>query len=107
MLENWRSTDVQRDPEGFLKAQQAERERKEAEANKQQEQDDLESASRGPSSPRAAIPVRSTCRRSPVSTLDLQAFAGSVLEIPEPAHTEIARRNRPGRSRLLFDAFPA
>jgi hypothetical protein len=32
MLENWRSTDVQRDPEGFLKAQQAERERKEAEA---------------------------------------------------------------------------
>ena len=42
MLENWRSTDVQRDPEGFLKAQQAERERKEAEANKQQEADDLE-----------------------------------------------------------------
>jgi hypothetical protein len=56
MLENWRSTDVQRDPEGFLKAQQAERERKEAEANKQQEQDDLESASPGPSSPRTAIP---------------------------------------------------
>ena len=27
MVENWRSRDVQRDPEGFLKAQQAERER--------------------------------------------------------------------------------
>jgi hypothetical protein len=33
MLQNWSSRDVQRDPEGFLKAQQAERERKEAEAN--------------------------------------------------------------------------
>jgi hypothetical protein len=42
MLENWSSRDVQRDPQGFLKAQQAERERKEAEANKQQEQDELE-----------------------------------------------------------------
>jgi hypothetical protein len=106
VLENWRSKDVRRDPEGFLKAQQAEREWKGAEANKQQEADDLESASRGPSSPRAAIPVRSTCRRSPVSTLDsldLQAFAGSVLEILEPAHSELARRNRPGRRRLLFD----
>jgi len=38
MLENWSSRDVQRDPQGFLKAQQAERERKEAEAKKQQEQ---------------------------------------------------------------------
>jgi hypothetical protein len=103
VLENSGSKDVRRDPEGFLKAQQAEREWKGAEANKQQEADDLESASRGPSSPRAAIPVRSTWRRSPVSTLDLQAFAGSVLEIPEPVHSEIARRNRPGRRRLLFD----
>jgi hypothetical protein len=34
MLENWRSRDMQRDPEGFLKAQQSERERKEAEAKK-------------------------------------------------------------------------
>jgi hypothetical protein len=42
MLENWSSRDVQRDPQGFLKAQQAERERKEAEANKQQAQDELE-----------------------------------------------------------------
>ena len=57
MLENWSSRDVQRDPQGFLKAQQAERERKEAEANKQQEQDDLESASPGPSLLRAATPV--------------------------------------------------
>ena len=42
MLENWRSKDVRRDSEGFLKAQQAEREWKEAKAKKQQEQDDLE-----------------------------------------------------------------
>ena len=30
MLENWSSRDVQLDPEGYLKAQAAERERKEA-----------------------------------------------------------------------------
>jgi hypothetical protein len=42
MLDNWRSTDVQRDPEGFLKAQAAERERRQAEAKKQQEADELE-----------------------------------------------------------------
>ena len=42
MLENWSSRDVQLDPEGFLKAQAAERERQEAEAKKQQEADDLE-----------------------------------------------------------------
>ena len=41
-MENWRSKDVRRDSEGFLKAQQAEREWKEAKAKKQQEQDDLE-----------------------------------------------------------------
>ena len=42
MLENWSSRDVQRDPAGFLKAQQAERERQQAEANKQQDADELE-----------------------------------------------------------------
>jgi hypothetical protein len=42
MLENWRSTDVQRDPGGFRRAQAAVRERQEDEAKKQQEADELE-----------------------------------------------------------------
>jgi hypothetical protein len=41
MIEIWTSHDVERDPAGFLKAQQKERERAEAEAKKQQEADDL------------------------------------------------------------------
>jgi hypothetical protein len=41
MLENWRSTDVQRDPGEFRRAQAAVRERQDAKAKKQQEADDV------------------------------------------------------------------
>jgi hypothetical protein len=40
--ENWSSRDVQRDPETFKRLQQQERERKAAEAKRQQEADNLE-----------------------------------------------------------------
>jgi hypothetical protein len=42
MLENWGSRAVQADPEGFRRAQAAERERQATEAKKQQEADELE-----------------------------------------------------------------
>jgi hypothetical protein len=42
MLENWSSRDVQRDPEGFLRTQQQERERQQAEAKKNAEAADPE-----------------------------------------------------------------
>jgi hypothetical protein len=42
MLENWTSEDVQRDPQGFLKAQQQERTRTARERKEREETEDFE-----------------------------------------------------------------
>jgi hypothetical protein len=42
MLENWTSEDVQRDPEGFKRAQEQERGRAERERKEREEQDDFQ-----------------------------------------------------------------